>query len=352
MGACGCKQAADEEEQRPSTSTSDTQALLKASNRTSRFRRTSTSARVHPSLETSPAAVASFTHEGGAGGLGKENQDTFFTAQPSDAVMVCGVFDGHGKRHGQLAARTAAAATEDFLRRHSAALVEEPEQTLCRAFACSHAAIRKAMLASDSSLRQVGSEEEEEAYLLEWLEAEEEEEEAKWDAADGGTSATVAVLLHGRTLVVAAVGDSSALLLARDGNGLAVHTMMCPDHGPTNLAEYDRMRGGGANKGQCRFVYDCPSEVEEIEIFHQAEQGEVVFDTAALARADAADVALKNARGDRCTVVWIPETSLELPPLDLSGARGAAQCVTLEEQAMTMTRSLGDFCAHPPPLTC
>ena len=348
MGACGCKPAAEVEEQQPSTSTSDTQVLLKPPTQTSRFRRTGT-ARVHPSLEISPVAVASFTHEGGAGSLGKENQDTRFTAQLG-AVMVCGVFDGHGKRHGQLAARVAAEATENFLRTHVAALVEDPEQTLRRAFAWSHAAIRKAMLASDPSLRVVGGEDaaeevREAAYLLEWLEAEEEDEEAEWDAADGGTTATVAVLLHGRTLVVAAVGDSSALLLARDSAGQPVHAALCPDHGPTNVAEYDRMQSHPSQP--CRFVYDCPDEAEEIAIFHQAEDGGTVLDSAALARADAADVALKNARGERCTVVWIPETSLELPHRpDLSDAQGAAQRVTLEEQATTVTRSLGDFCAQ------
>ena len=369
MGACGCKFAAGADEHRPST---DKQVLLAAQSQRSRISRFSrrTSARVHPSLEVSPVAVASFTHEGGAGGLGKENQDTLFTAQLSEVAMVCGVFDGHGKRHGRLAARIAAEATEDFLRRHAAALVQEPEQTLRLAFASAHSAIRKAMLVSDASLRVVGSPEAEEAYLLEWLEAEDDEEGEegeggteggcdgtrdrphKWDAADGGTTGTVCVLLHGRTLVVATVGDSSVLLFARDSAGQPVHTALCPDHGPTNVAEYERVRGGGGRSGQCRFVYDCPGEADEIEIFRNLDGAGAVLDPAALARADAADVALKNARGERCTLLWVPETSIELPlQPQQSGAQGAAQSVTLEEQAMTMTRSLGDFCSLRAPRT-
>lgn len=38
-----------------------------------------------------------FSHEGGEGGRGKENQDTWFTARPSPDVSLYAVFDGHGK---------------------------------------------------------------------------------------------------------------------------------------------------------------------------------------------------------------------------------------------------------------
>ena len=68
------------------------------------FRR---SRRIQPSLEPSPASVVSFTHEGGAGGLDKENQDVAFTAQLSADVLVCAVFDGHGKRRGRVRMRLA-----------------------------------------------------------------------------------------------------------------------------------------------------------------------------------------------------------------------------------------------------
>ena len=43
-----------------------------------------------------------------------------------------------------------------------------------------------------------------------------------WDAADGGTTATIAVVLPDR-LVVAAVGDSSVLLLGRAWDGTPTH---------------------------------------------------------------------------------------------------------------------------------
>ena len=55
-------------------------------------------------------AHAFFSHEGGAGGLGKENQDVVFVAQPSAEIGIFGVLDGHGKEHGRLAAQVGAAA--------------------------------------------------------------------------------------------------------------------------------------------------------------------------------------------------------------------------------------------------
>eukprot|EP00962_Isochrysis_galbana_P041780 scaffold15410_cov56-Isochrysis_galbana.AAC.1 len=38
-----------------------------------------------------------FSHEGGEGGVGKENQDTWFEVRPSRDLVAFGVFDGHGK---------------------------------------------------------------------------------------------------------------------------------------------------------------------------------------------------------------------------------------------------------------
>ena len=50
---------------------------------------------------------ASGTHEGGEGGVGKENQDTYFVIHPSTELAVYAVLDGHGKRFGRLASQLA-----------------------------------------------------------------------------------------------------------------------------------------------------------------------------------------------------------------------------------------------------
>ena len=72
----------------------------------------------------------SFTHEGGAGGRGKENQDTFFVEQPSPDVTIFAVLDGHGKKYGRLAAQTAAGRMRAFLCAHHRWLLAEPDECL------------------------------------------------------------------------------------------------------------------------------------------------------------------------------------------------------------------------------
>ena len=61
-------------------------------------------------------------------------------------------------------------------------------------------------------------------FLLQWMECDEDEGRPedvvdgvghKWDAADGGTTATIAAVLQGRRLVTSVVGDSAALLMGR-----------------------------------------------------------------------------------------------------------------------------------------
>ena len=75
-------------------------------------------------------------------------------------------------------------------------------------------------------------------FLLGWIvDEDEDDEDGRWDAVDGGTTATVAVVLRGTTLVLGCVGDSSAALLARDDDsGAATHELLMEEHGPTHLA--------------------------------------------------------------------------------------------------------------------
>jgi len=61
----------------------------------------------------------------------------------------------------------------------------------------------------------------------------------------------------------------------------------------------------------------------------------------------------KNAREDRFTLLAIPEETLELEALPgVETPRGAAQQTIVDEQAITMTRSLGDFYAHHHGVSC
>ncbi len=166
-----------------------------------------------------------------------------------------------------------------------------------------------------------------------------------------GTTATIAAVLQGRTLVTAAVGDSAALLMAREGKTPRTE-LLVEEHSPTNLPEYVRMQALPSGP-RLKFVYDCP-DFEEFDIFSNNAAGKAQLDADALRQADEHNVMLKNPRDDRFTLVIIPGETIKLSPQQTNGGEGGAASgpgagettTVVEEQAITMTRSLGDFYAH------
>ena len=308
------------------------------------------------SSDTPNAALSHtcFTHEGGAGGKQKENQDTFFVAHPSKDVAIYAVFDGHGRKYGKLAATAASTAAKAFLCAHHRWLLDCPHEAMRHAFAIAHAAVRSAMLQQDPTMRLVESAAD--PFLLQWMECDEDEgrpedEGHKWDAADGGTTATIAAVLQGRGLVTSVVGDSAALLMAREvhnrgteGASSARHEVLVEEHSPTNLPEYVRMRALSSG-ARLKFVYDCP-DFEEFDIFSRDARGRAQLDADALRQADEHNVMLKNPRDDRFTLVIIPSETIKVAALPGGPGGGEEHSTMVEEQAITMTRSLGDFYAH------
>ena len=286
---------------------------------------------------------AAGSHEGGEGGRGKENQDTDFVAHPSAELAVYAVLDGHGKRFGQLAARVAASTIRTILCHHHRWVIDQPEAALRAAFAEAHDASRVAMLRADPKLRQVNGRAG--PFLLQWVE-EQEGEPSKWDAVDGGTTTSVVLILRNEAAIIATVGDSSVLMLGRRSNDGAPATMLLlEEHSPTSLKEYERLRSTSSSK--VRFVYDCP-DFEEFEIFElDTATGGARLSTDGLANADAHECMTKNVRNDRFTLLAIPEEALDLGALpSMPPPAGLAQKTIVDEQAITMTRSLGDFYAH------
>ena len=75
-----------------------------------------------------------YTHEGGEGGHGKENQDMYFVAHPSPQVAIYAVFDGHGRMFGRLAAQVSAAVVKSFLCVHWRFLLDNPGEAMRQAF--------------------------------------------------------------------------------------------------------------------------------------------------------------------------------------------------------------------------
>jgi hypothetical protein len=83
-----------------------------------------------------------------------------------------------------------------------------------------------------------------------------------YDAADGGTTASVGAVVDGRTLVYAGAGDSCALLgvpPAKRAAGGAPRTVeLVPEHSPTNLHDFaSRLHSTGVH-----VVYDHPDMFE------------------------------------------------------------------------------------------
>ena len=155
--------------------------------------------------------------------------------QPSAELAIFAVFDGHGKGHGKLAAATAAQVVREFLSEpgRQPAILLDPAEQLREAFALAHGAILEAIEAADPSTRRYAGRSGD--FLLKWMDG--DEGGHKWDAVDGGTTATVALVLHGRTLVVGAVGDSSAVLIGRAAGGHSggVKTrLLIDEHAATN----------------------------------------------------------------------------------------------------------------------
>lgn len=143
--------------------------------------------------------------------------------------------------------------------------------------------------------------------------------------------------------------------------GEPTHRVLMDDHTPTNLAEYVRLRAvhprcqkvraspracTSATRSapacptlkQVNFVYDCP-DFEEFAIYeHDMLTGEARLSEANLKQADEHGVMVKNSRNDRFTLVLIPESKVTMTD--------SSEEAQVEEQAITMTRSLGDFYAH------
>jgi len=126
----------------------------------------------------------------------------------------------------------------------------------------------------------------------------------------------------------------------KEGASSACHELLVEEHSPTNLPEYVRMRALSSG-ARLKFVYDCP-DFEEFDIFSRDDRGRAQLDADALRQADEHNVMLKNPRDDRFTLVIIPSETIKVAA---QGEEGETSTM-VEEQAITMTRSLGDFYAH------
>eukprot|EP00753_Platysulcus_tardus_P016602 PLAT5881.1.p1 GENE.PLAT5881.1~~PLAT5881.1.p1 ORF type:complete len:485 (+),score=256.97 PLAT5881.1:33-1487(+) len=211
--------------------------------------------------------VAAATDIGGS----RENQDDYFIWQKGDgATLVLGVFDGHGRELGKLAANVAKHSVleqlsqERTLRRLRAA----PEEVMTEVFQLAHEAVQAAFTKhyEDAGwtvkLSDTG-------YLLR------RKRTMTWSCVHGGTTASVLVILDGRRMILANLGDSTVVVgnavpaaaapaeEGKEGDGDRVHVLSY-DHSPENPSEFLRVRDARPSERrpgfpELMFVYDAMS---------------------------------------------------------------------------------------------
>lgn len=161
------------------------------------------------------------------------------------------------------------------------------------------------------------------------MEVDEEEWELGYDAVDGGSTASVAAIIDGTTLVYAAAGDSCSLfgVPAPTRGGTPTTIELLPEHSPTNAAEWaDRLHETGIH-----VVYDHPemfeSEDNLLNVFEPDPSGKGAWrlSETSIQRADEAGTGFKTERGDRAAMLVTPESG------------------PFSQMMLGVTRSLGDF---------
>jgi len=258
-----------------------------------------------------------FTHRGGTGNGPKENQDAYFLHQFDAQNSVFGVLDGHGSDHGKIAAWAAANASKRFLVDNFERLRTDPEEVMTECFKQAHEAVYLAI------------EKQPEVYAADGIlvqDVDEEEWPLGYDAADGGTTASIGALIDGRTLIYASAGDSCSLLGLPAASGAPITTELVPEHSPTNQKCWEeRLQHTGVH-----VVFDHPDMFDDqphnlLPIFTRDNKGGWHIADSTLTRADELGCGLKTERGDRAAVVMTPEDG------------------KFSQMMLGVTRSVGDF---------
>jgi len=175
----------------------------------------------HPQGEQGPPRSWTFSVSGATdpGVKYKENQDEVFywVSEDQRAAVAC-VLDGHGREFGRLAAQTARMhfsrelTTPLFIAR----MKEDPKGSMEAVFSGAHAAIKDALIAHCTAegwtVRNVGG------ILTRFKpQCTGNDVGATESCIHGGTTATVVMIIEGRWVFTAHVGDSTALLMGTHG---------------------------------------------------------------------------------------------------------------------------------------
>jgi serine/threonine protein phosphatase PrpC len=267
-------------------------------------------------------------------GGGQTNQDASdFFELPAENCVVFGVYDGHGRELGELASVVAKDSVRKSLSEPGAIarLRVQSEQVMVDVFKRAHEAIREAFrqryLSTGWEVQDT-----DDGYLIK-----RQSSSQAWTCTHGGTTATVVVILDGWRMIVANVGDSTALWGGIDAEAQTLHRELSAEHSPESVEEFERVRRFRAIEGEgnqitgpipeMRFVYDAPSfsKSQCPPIFEVGANGTI--------RVTGNGRYYKNVRSEWATLVTTPPNARF-------------------QDALAFTRSLGDLHLHVYGVSC
>ena len=160
-------------------------------------------------------------------GFGKENEDAFYNGYGTE-VNVHAVFDGHGYGKAVRFVELVKTTLDKHVRQHDTVTEEAHwKRILVDMFQDMHDTAKTALLTPETFLDPNGVVRNKDGTPV-----------------HTGSTATVCLFLkRSKTLLVANVGDSAAMLIGRDGT----FRHLTVDHCPESKAEYDRIRSSHPN---------------------------------------------------------------------------------------------------------
>ncbi len=262
-------------------------------------------------------------------GGNKTNQDVCDILNlPPNIIMLC-MFDGHGPELGELAAATAKNSFRLLIKTKGMIdrIRENPTEALTYMFKAAHEDIRKAF--RDKYLKQRWEVmDTPEGYLIK-----RQNKKFAWTCTHGGTTATVIVILDGRRMIVANVGDSSAIWGMKNEDGKIVYKELIGDHSPESIDEYYRVLStkpksqakspSSSLTPDLQFVYDSLStdNYQSKNIFKKD------ADDPSKIKKTGSGAFYKNVRNEWASIVSTP-------------------VYAKYQDSLAFTRSLGDFHIH------
>lgn len=265
-------------------------------------------------------------------GGGNENQDKamLFWAGEGEQHLVMGVFDGHGRELGELAAIVCRDYMKDELAKPEIMkqIAANPKTEFDRIFTEAHKLVLKEFKAkfegSDWEVTETA-----EGYLT--------RKNKRYSSGvtniNGGTTATVVVILDGWRVIVANVGDSTALFGGINSKGVAEFKELSAEHSPESVEEFVRVRkqlpsAHDPTQPDLKFVYD---------VFDNKNYALPKYQCPPIFQVDPKDASkvtctgvgyyYKNVRSEWATLVSTPPHARF-------------------QDALAFTRSLGDFHLH------